>query len=181
MNGDVRLTSEILWRATWIAVCVDAPLVVLIGRLVSSGLFAKLKWHLAAAAFLVYAALWGSYGSVYFWDAVYSHVFPSWSRWVLPVGMGALFGALALGFWQLSRLAARWQPVWFCLLGGVVSLVGHGIGIRRGLLKVPLLVEASAASALTFGVFEFVFYWCVIVGLAIAAWKAGGGARPSAA
>lgn len=86
--------------------------------------------------------------------------------------MGTLFGALSLGFWRLSISAARWQAVWFCLLGGVVSLVGHGIGIRRGLLEVPLLAEASAASALTFGVFEFVFYWSLIVGLAIAAWKA---------
>ena len=94
--------------------------------------------------------------------------------------MGALFGALALGFWRVSTLAARWQPVWFCLLGGLVSLVGHGIGIRRGLLTVPLLAEASAVLALTFGVFEFVFYWCVIVGLAVEARKlCMGGRRPA--
>jgi hypothetical protein len=180
MNGDVRVTSEILWRATFIAVCIDAPLLVLVARLVSAELFGKIKWHLAAAAFIVYASLWGSYGSVYFWDAVYSHVFPAWSRWLLPVGMGVLFGALAVAFWRVSMSAARWQPAWFCLLGGLVSLVGHGIGISRGLLRVPLLAEASAASALTFGVFEFVFYWCVIVGLAVAARKIGLGVRRAA-
>jgi hypothetical protein len=49
-----------------------------------------------------------------------------------------------------------------------VSLVGHGIGISRGLLRVPLLAEASAASALVFGVFEFIFYWCAIVVLSVA-------------
>jgi hypothetical protein len=38
---------------------------------------------------------------------------------------------------------------------------------------VPLLSEASATSALVFGVFEFVFYWCVIVGLAVTARDAG--------
>jgi hypothetical protein len=42
------------------------------------------------------------------------------------------------------------------------------------------LAAASAASALTFGVLEFVFYWCLIVGLAIAAWKAGLGVRRAA-
>ena len=58
--------------------------------------------------------------------------------------------------------------MWFSLLGGLVSLVGHSIGISRGLLRVPLLADASAVSALVFGVFEFIFYWCVIVGLSVA-------------
>lgn len=177
MNSTARVTSELLWRATFIAVLIDAPLVILIGRGVSSELFRKLKWHLAAAAFVVYAVLWGTFASVYYWDAVYGHVFPAWSRWLLPVGYGVLFGAVAVAFWRVSVAAAKWPPVWFCLLGGLVSLVGHGIGIRRGLLRVPLLSEASAVSALSFGVFEFVFYWCAIVGLAVAAWKAGLGVR----
>jgi hypothetical protein len=173
MDNTARVTSELLWRATFIAVLIDAPLVILIGRRVSSELFRKLKWHLAAAAFVVYATLWGTLASVYFWDAVYKQVFPTWSRWLLPVGYGLLFGILAVAFWHVSMAAPKWQAVWFCLLGGLVSLVGHGIGIRRGLLRVPLLSEASATSALVFGVFEFVFYWCAIVGLAVAAWRAG--------
>jgi hypothetical protein len=151
-----------------IAALIDAPLLILVARWVSSELFRKLKWHLAGAAFVVYALLWGTFGSVYFWDAVYQAIFPAWARWLLPVGYGLLFGALALAFWRVSTLAARWQAVWFCLLGGLVSLVGHGIGISRGLLRVPLLAEASAASALAFGVFEFIFYWCAIVGLGAA-------------
>jgi hypothetical protein len=164
-----RATSELLWRATFIAVLIDAPLVVLIGRCVSSELFRNLKWHLAAAASVVYATLWGTFASLYFWDAVYSQVFPSWSRWLLPAGYGVLFGAVAVALWHASVAFARRQPVWFCLLGGLVSLVGHSIGISRGLLRVPLLSEVSATSALVFGVFEFVFYWCAIMGLAVAA------------
>jgi hypothetical protein len=34
---------------------------------------------------------------------------------------------------------------------------------------VPLLAEVSVVSALVFGVFEFIFYWCAIVGLSVAA------------
>jgi hypothetical protein len=177
MDSTARLTSELLWRETFIAVLIDAPLVILIGWRVSAELFRKLKWHLAAAAFVVYATLWGTFASVYFWDAVYKQVFPAWSRWLLPVGYGVLFGAVAVAFWRASVAFGRWQGVWFCLLGGLVSLVGHGIGIGRGLLRVPLLSEASVTSVLVFGVFEFVFYWCVIVGLAVAAWKAGLHAR----
>ncbi len=131
-------------------------------------LFGKLKWYLAGAAFVIYAALWGTFGSVYFCDLVYQAIFPAWFRWLLPVGYGLLFGLLALVFWRVSQLAARGQALWFILLGGLVSLVGHGIGINRGLLRVPMLAEASAVSALVFGVFEFIFYWCAIVGLSIA-------------
>lgn len=173
MSETGRVTSELLGRATSITVPIDVVLLLLVARFVSAGLFAKLKWHVVAAACVVYALLWGVFGSMLFWDAVYSAVFPGWSRWLLPVGYGLLFGALALAFWRVSIHAPRWQAVWFCLLGGLVSLVGHGIGISRGLLRVPLLSEASVTAVLVFGVFEFVFYWCAIMGLAVAAWSAG--------
>ena len=151
-----------------VAALIDAPLLMLVARWVSPELFRKLKWYVTGAGLVVYAALWGTFGSVYDWDAVYQAIFPAWFRWLLPVVYGLLFGALALGFWRVSILAPRWQALWFSLLGGLVSLVGHGIGISRGLLRVPLLAEVSAASALVFGVFEFIFYWCAIIGLSLA-------------
>jgi hypothetical protein len=168
MTETGRATSEVLWQATLIAVLIDVPLLIIIARWVSSKLFCKLKWYLVGAAFVVYAVLWGTFGSVYYWDTVYKAIFPAWARWWLPVEYGLLFGALALAFWRASVLAPRWQAAWFSLLGGLISLVGHGIGISRGLLRVPLLADVSAVSALVFGVFEFIFYWCVIVGLSVA-------------
>jgi hypothetical protein len=168
-----RVTSELLWRATSFTVPIDVVLLLLVARFVPAELFAKLKWHVAAAACVIYAILWGVFGSVLFWDAVYSAVFPGWSRWLLPVGYGLLFGALALAFWRVSIRAPRWQAVWFCLLGGGMSLIGHGIGITRGLLRVPLLSEASVISTLSFGVTEFIVYWCVIVGLGVVSRRLG--------
>lgn len=162
----VRLTSDLFWRATLVTGLIDLPLLALVARGVPPRLFASLKWPLATAAFLVYAGLWLAFGSVLYWDAVYRHVFPGWSRWLLPPWMGTLFGAAALLFWRLSVNAPRWPAVRFALLGGLVSLVGHGIGIRRGLMRVPLLAHASPASALAFGVTEFIVYWCAIVALA---------------
>jgi hypothetical protein len=50
----------------------------------------------------------------------------------------------------------------------MMSLVGHSIGIGRGLFRVPMLTETSVASALAFGVFEFIFYWCAIVDISVA-------------
>ena len=157
-----------MWKVTLITALVDVPLVILAARWVSPDLFRKLKWYLVGAAFLVYAALWGTFGSVFFWDAVYKAVFPIWSRWLLPLGFGLLYGALALAFWRVSMFIARWQVLRFILLGGMTSLVGHSIGISRGLFRVPMLAETSVVSALAFGVFEFIFYWCATVGISVA-------------
>jgi hypothetical protein len=168
-----QLTSELMWRATSITMVIDVVFLLLVARVVPAELFTKLKWHVTAAACIVYALLWGIFGSVLFWDTVYSAVFPGWSRWLLPGGYGLLFGALALAFWHVSIRAPRWQAVWFCLLGGGVSLVGHGIGITRGLLRVPLLADASMISVLSFGVAEFIIYWCAIVGLGVASRRLG--------
>jgi hypothetical protein len=162
-----QATSEVLWRATLIAVFIDVPLLIIIARRVSSELFAQLKWYLVGAAFIVYVVLWGTFGSYLYWDAVYQAIFPTWFRWWIPLVYGLLFGVVALVFWQVSTLVARWQAILFCLLGGLFSLIGHLIGISRGLLRVPLLAEVSIASALVFGVFEFIFYWCAILGLSL--------------
>jgi hypothetical protein len=162
-----QLTSELMWRITLITALIDTPLLIFAARWVSSELFRRLKWYLVGVTVLIYAAIWGTFSSVLFWDAVYKVIFPVWSRWLLPLGFGLLYGVLALVFWLVSILAARWQVVWFILLGGIMSLVGHSIGISRGLFQVPMLAETSIASALAFGVFEFVFYWCVIVGISV--------------
>jgi len=164
-----QLTSGLLWRATWITALIDTPLVILVARKVPPDLFRKLKWYLVGAAALVYAALWSVYGSAFFWDAVYHAVFPAWSRWLLPFEFGLLYGALALAFWRISLLMPKGQGVGFLALGGAMSLAGHGIGILRGLFRVPMLAGAGIAPALAFGVVEFVFYWCAIVGLGAAA------------
>jgi hypothetical protein len=164
----IHATSRMLWGATLIAALIDIPFLILVARWVSSELFSQLKWYLVGAACAVYAALWGAVGSLYYWDAVYSAIFPTWFRWLLPFIYGPLYGALALAFWHVSILIKRWPVVWFILMGGLVSLVGHTIGISRGLLQVPLLAEVSAVSAFVFGVFEFIFYWCVIVSLGVA-------------
>ncbi len=168
MIEPAHATSEILWRATLIAVVIDVPFLILVARWVSSELFSKLKWYLVGVAFVVFAVIWVTFGSVLYWEAVYKEVFPVWFRWLLPLVYGLLFAALALAFWRVSILINRWQVVWFSILGGLVSLVGHGIGISRGLLRVPMLAEVSVVSALVFGVFEFIFYWCVIVSLSVA-------------
>ncbi len=164
-----QFTSALMWSAAAVTALIDAPLLALAAWRISAELFRKLKWYLVGSAFLVYALIWGTFGSVLYWEEVYSAIFPAWFRWLLPLVYGTLFGTLALLFWRLSRLAARRQVVGFCLMGGLFSIVGHTIGASRGLFRVPLLAGTSIPAALTFGVFEFIFYFCCIVGLAAAA------------
>jgi hypothetical protein len=168
MTETVSITSSLLWRAALVTALIDAPLLVLIAFFLPGDLFRRLKWHLVGAGFIVYALIWGTFGSILFWDAVYHAIFPAWFHWLLPLIYGLLFGILALLFWRVSLLVTRGQAVVFCLCGGLFSLVGHSIGFSRGLMRVPMLAQASPASALAFGVFEFIFYWCVIVGLGVA-------------
>jgi hypothetical protein len=91
---------------------IDAPLLLLVAPRVPSGLFGRLQWYLAGAAFLVFASIWFAFGSLYFWDPVYRLIFPAWSRWLLPLFFGLLEGLLALLFWWVCRLAARGAAVW---------------------------------------------------------------------
>jgi len=169
MNETGVLTSSLMWRAALVMALIDAPLLFLAARCVPSALFRRLKWYMVGAAAFVFAAIWGIVGSVVFWDDVYSLIFPPWFHWLLPLIYGLLFGVVSLFFWRLSLFSPRGQVLVFCLLGGLVSLVGHTIGIRRGLMRVPLLAQTSIASALVFGVFEFTFYFLGIVALAAAA------------
>ncbi len=173
----VGLTTELMWRPAWVTLLIDAPLLVVIGRFVSPALFAQLKWYLAGATFTVFALIWLSVGSVMYWEEVYSAIFPAWWHWLLPLIYGTLDGLLALLFWRVSRLATRWQAVWFTLCGGLLSIAGHSVGVSRGLMRVPMLANVSVVSALTFGVFEYIFYWCIIVGLAIVARRVVNGRR----
>ncbi len=163
------LSTSLMWRAAAITALIDAPLLALLARRISSEHFRALKWYLVGSAALAFALIWGLVGSIVFWDEVYSAIFPAWFHWLLPLIYGPLFGAWALLFWHLSCLAAKGRVVWFILLGGLVSLVGHTVGIFLGLFKVPLLADTSITASLVFGIFEFIFYFCIIVALARAA------------
>jgi len=166
MDDWVAPTSRHLWVAAGWAALLDAVLLALVARFVRREVFSRLAWWLPGAAFLVYLLLWAVFASVLFWDEVYGRLFAAWARWLLPLWMGLVFGAAALVFRALSLRLPGPPAVTFCLLGGISSLAGHGWGIHRGLLKVPFLSRVSAASALVFGVFEFIAYWCLITALA---------------
>jgi hypothetical protein len=100
-----------------------------------------------------------------FWDSCYGAVLPPWGRAAAPA-VGSTYGALGWVFWWIARRALPERPVVpFLALAALQSLPGHLYAIYgRGLLEGCQVIRGiSAASALTFGLFEFATYWAVLV------------------
>jgi hypothetical protein len=179
--SQIRLTSDVLWAAAIFAALIDAIFVYLLTRLVPPERFRRLFWPVGAVGAVFWGLMWTWAMWGWAWEPVYSHVFPAWSRYVVPWAYGLIFGAVALGFWALA-VRCREPVVVFCVLGGLVSLPGHLIGAARGLFKVPMLQDVSIVSGLTFGIFEFAFYFAVILTVAAvvrAGWDRGARAGKS--
>ena len=105
-------------------------------------------------------AMWYSYT----WQTAYQYIFPAWARYANPAIFSILDGLLAIAFWWIARrLKGNWI-INFCVLGGLESFPGHLWAIfGPGILNTPLLKTVSAGAALTFGFFEFGFYWGLIL------------------
>jgi cobalamin synthase len=107
--------------------------------------------------------MWDSF----FWETCYQYVFSPLARWIWPPVYGLIAGGIALFLWWLARRLPGNPILNFLLLGGLDSFPGHLWAMYgRKLMETPLLKDVSIASALTFGYFEFVFYWCVILAIA---------------
>ena len=100
-----------------------------------------------------------------FWDIYYRYFLPNTSILLVTPLVGAL---LALVFhWLALRLPGN-PIVSFCLLGGLESLLEHLWGIYGlGILRAPLMQAVAPLSILAFAVPEYIFYWCVVLSIAV--------------
>jgi len=165
INGDIKVTSEVLWKGAMFFAITDVILITFLTRLIKPKDLFKMKWRLLIFMAIFFCILFGSIVSLIFWDSVYSYVFPSWMRWIIPPSYGVLFSLIGLFFWWLAfKLPAN--PVFnFCISGGLWGLITHILAIYRGILdKPPMLQGASSISALTIATFEFIFYWSICMG-----------------
>jgi hypothetical protein len=161
----VKVTSEILWRAAVLFGLVDIVLVTYYARFIEPAVFRQMKLQVTLVTGILWFLIW-LVMVIFFWDPVYHYVFPSWSRWILPLFFGIGFALIGLLFWWIA-LQFRGNPVLsFCLLGGLWGMTTHVWAIHRGILeKPPLLQAASPVAGSVMPVFEFIFYWCVILGV----------------
>jgi hypothetical protein len=160
--NDIKVTTEVLWKGALIFALIDIVFVSILTRLIKHSELHKMKWKLISVMAIFFFLLFGYVVSIQFWDSVYSYVFPSWTRWIIPPLYGLLFSMAGLLFWWIATRSTRNQVIIFCLFGGLWGVLTHIIAIQRGILdKPPMLIGASPVAALTIAAFEFIFYWCI--------------------
>lgn len=162
---DIKVTTEVLWKGAMFFALIDIILITVLTRLIKPKDLFKMKWRLLIFMAIFFCILFGSIVSLIFWDSVYSYVFPSWIRWIIPPSYGVLFSLIGLFFWWLAFKLPANPVLNFCILGGLWGLTTHILAIHRGILdKPPMLQGASSISALTIATFEFIFYWSICLG-----------------
>jgi hypothetical protein len=158
----VRITTDMLWRGAALFALLDAAVLGLALRRVPAASFRRAERLLPAVTALAWAGIW-LWAVAVFWDRVYTWVFPSWSRWLLPPFMGSLTAAAAYAAARATHLAHRRPAVVWALLGGVWGVLTHTWAVHRGIVsRPPLLAGASPVAAVTVAFFEFTFYWAVV-------------------
>jgi hypothetical protein len=167
MQTDIKITTELLVRAALIFALLDAIYISLLSWRVHRETFSRLKWLLAIAAALVWFGIW-SWALGNFWETVYSYVFPAWGKTWIPVIAFFAAGGVAPGLWALA-VRSRWNPVpVYCLLGCALGSLTHLWAIHLGIVtKPPMLQGASPLAAVFIAFFEYGFYWCAILTLAV--------------
>ncbi len=166
MSADIKATSDLYWMSAIITALIDSVFVTLLAWRIRRLRFRQLPVMLIIVSAIFWSLLLTT-AAWAFWDSCYGYIFPNWVRWLVPI-YGFFLGGVALLFWWLALRLPGNSIVNFCILGGLHSLPGHLWGVYgRGLLqKCPILHDVSPASALVFGIFEFVFYWSVVITIA---------------
>jgi hypothetical protein len=166
LSPDFKVTTEMLWQGTLIFAILDAGLVPLLTWRVDSARLRQLRWALVATTGVFWGTLWAWVLSN-FWDSVYSYIFLDWMRWLIPSTYGLLFAAVGLVMWWLALRFPGNPVVSFCLLGGLWGMITHVWAVYLGIVdKPPMLQGVAAAAAVVVAVFEYVFYWCIILSIA---------------
>ncbi len=166
-QSDIHVTSAVLWRSVLIAAPIDIVFVSLLARRITAARLRQLKWLTVGTMAVFFATLWAVVVSSLFWESVYHYFFPAWSRWLLPLVYGLVFGAAGLVSWSLALRLRGNAVVTFCVLVGLSGMAGHVWAVHRGLMeKPPMLQGAAPEAAVVLSIFEFVFYAGVILTVA---------------
>ena len=167
MSTDIKITTELLVQGALVFALMDAVFVSLLVWRVKEETFRALRESLALAAALVWLGIW-SWALGNFWETVYSYVFPEWGESWIPVIAFFAAGAMAAGLWW-AAIRMRGNSIFiYCLLGGALGGLSHIWAIHLGIVtKPPMLQGASPVAAVTIAFFEYIFYWCVILVLAM--------------
>jgi hypothetical protein len=167
ISPDLKVTTEVLWRGAAIFAVIDIVFVAILTRQIKAESFRMLKWPLVVTTGFFWFVLLLILMSGIFWPPVYHYVFPAWARWYIPPVYMLLFAASGWFFWWLATRFPGYPIINWCLLGGLWGMITHSWGVYRGLIdKVPMLQGASPIAVVIMPIFEFAFYYCVILTIA---------------
>jgi hypothetical protein len=162
-----KITTEMLWSGTLIFAVIDVLFIPILAWRIHPVTFRRFKWTLAVMTAIFWGSLW-NWVLANFWDSVYHYVFPAWARWFIPPVYGLLFAGVGLLFWRLALRLRRNAAATFCLLWGVWGMITHLFAVSVGIVdRPPVLQGAAPAAAVIIAIFEFIFYGCVILSLAV--------------
>jgi hypothetical protein len=167
-NLNLEVSSAQFWMSSIIIALIDALFVLLLVWRIKPADFRELKWPLVGSAVLVWSIL-SIVIVLVFWDTYYKHFFPGWFRsGGLLLYVPLLYGVFAYVFLWLSLRIPGHPLVNFCILAGLESLLEHLWGFYGlKILKTPILQDVSPISILAFSFPEYIFYWCIIIGVAL--------------
>lgn len=167
MPADFKITTDLLYKGALVFALMDAVYIPLLLWRVNEDSFRKLKWALVISAAFVWWGIW-SWAIGNFWKTVYSYVFPPWAQTWIPCIAFVVAGAFALCLWSLALRLKGNSVLIFFLWGGVLGGLTHIWAVYRGVVtKPPMLQGASPLGAVVLAFFEYIFYWCVILTMAI--------------
>jgi hypothetical protein len=167
LPSDAKVTTEVLWQGILLFASLDVIFVPILIWQIKPAMFWRMRYELIVVTAVFWTCLWfWVIGS--FWEAVYQHFFPQWSRWLIPfyqAGLTTLVAILAL--WLSAR--APMHPILnYCLTGGLWGIVTHLWAVHLGIVEKPALLRgASPGAAVIIAFFEFILYWCVIIIMAV--------------
>lgn len=163
----LQITTGMLWLGALLFAVADIPLIVLLIHRIGADRFRDAGRLVVAITAIFWFGLWLWVITVY-WESVYAFVFPSWSRWYLPALQAVLtasFAALAI---RISQHGAGHPILKYCLMGGLWGVLTHLWAISRGITaRPPPLQGAQPLAAVVIAFFEFTFYWCIILVVAM--------------
>jgi len=163
----MQATSGYYWTAAAVTAAIDVFLIAVLFWKLTPDLFRRSRTPFVIIAVLFWIAIYTSAGWGY-WGECYGSLYPDWVRALVPVYGLIVGGPIALLFWWAALRLPGNPTLSFTALAGLHSLPGHLWAIygKDMLDRCPLLIDVDPAPALVFGVFEFIFYWTVILGLA---------------
>ena len=162
-----QITTKLLYQGALIFALLDAVLIPVLVWQVQPERFRQIKWILIIMMGIFWFGIW-RWAIANFWDTVYKYVFPDWAGSLIPVLFGLLMAVIGLSIWKLAQ-RFRFHPViGYSLLGGLWGVCTHIWAVYRGIVeKPPMLQGASPVAAVVIAFFEYIFYWCIILSVAV--------------